>query len=186
MTRLAMRPAKSFWKKRPALAHHMPMALPADQVGEPRRDRLVGDQVLQQQRGGPHDQQHQRHAERAGCPVAEQRPGPWLETSATMRPMKTGIVGVERATSEPGDEQRHDQPAAPGARNASRNAAGRAPRRGPAAAASGGMSVGRSSCWNSAKRGATRGARGGRRQLSHGSPARAAIHPAFCVIYETS
>ena len=32
-------------KERPALAHDVPVRLPADQAGERRRDRLVGDQV---------------------------------------------------------------------------------------------------------------------------------------------
>ena len=50
-------------KERPALPHHVPMRLPADQPGERRGDGLVGDEVARQGHRRAHDQDDDRHAE---------------------------------------------------------------------------------------------------------------------------
>ena len=49
------------------------MALPANEVGEAGDDPLVGDQILQQQRRRPRNQQDQRHADELRPIVVQQR-----------------------------------------------------------------------------------------------------------------
>ena len=50
-------------KERPALPHHVPVRLPANEAGERRGDRLVGDEVARQRHRRAHDQEDDRHAE---------------------------------------------------------------------------------------------------------------------------
>ena len=62
-------------KERPALAHHVPMRLPANEAGERRGDRLIGDEVADQRHRRPHDHHHDRHAEQPGPALAEKPVG---------------------------------------------------------------------------------------------------------------
>ena len=50
-------------KERPALAHHVPMRLPADHAGERRGDGLIGDEIARQRHRRAHDHHHDRHAD---------------------------------------------------------------------------------------------------------------------------
>ncbi len=52
-------------KERPALAHHVPMRLPANEAGERRGDGLIGDQVARQRHRRPHEQHHDAPCRRA-------------------------------------------------------------------------------------------------------------------------
>ena len=117
MTRLAMRPAKSFWKNVQLCRTTCQWFCQRIMLVKPGRDRLVGDEVLRQQRQRPHDQQHRRHAERAAARLRRQqrRRRRCAVTSVTTRPMKTGIIVSSSATSEAGDEQRDEEPS-PGGR----------------------------------------------------------------------
>jgi hypothetical protein len=63
MTRFAMRPAKSFWTKRPALPHDMPVTLPPDQAGGARYQCVVPDRHVEEYRERPHDEHESDHAE---------------------------------------------------------------------------------------------------------------------------
>ena len=64
-------------EERPALAHDMPVRLPADQARERRRDRLVGDEVARQRRCRPcdHDDQQPCRSATARSPPGSGRAG---------------------------------------------------------------------------------------------------------------
>ena len=73
MTRVAMRPAKSFWKNAQDCAHDVPVVLPADAVGDVGGDRLVHHQMLGDEGERAQHQQHGGHAgkHRPGLGAAE-------------------------------------------------------------------------------------------------------------------
>ena len=113
-------------EERPGLAHHVPVVLPADAVRDVGGDRLVGEQVLRCERGRAHDQQHAAPCRAAAASDrANSVSGLGRGDSVTMRPMKTGIRVSSSATTKPADEQRGEQRASPGARNANRTPSAR-------------------------------------------------------------
>ncbi len=92
-------------EERPALPHHVPVRLPADQAGERRRNRLVGDEIAQQGDDRARDQHHQRHA-------GEPRPGLGEEPVGRNRGHQRDDAAHEpghRAVGERDEELDHEQ-----------------------------------------------------------------------------
>ena len=121
ITRLAMRPAKSFWKNAQdwrTTYQWFCQRMRFDDVGG---DRLVGDQVLRRQRERPRDQQHHRHAERDAARMSANSSSGWLAViSVTMRPDEHRDGRIEQRDHEAGREQRRRTGPSPAGRNARR------------------------------------------------------------------
>ena len=93
----------------PALAHDVPMALPARQVGEAGDQRLVGDQRRGEMRDRPQHQQQQRHPEElpaGGLPDGVRRLRGHQRGDAADKDRDRRI---EQRDDEPGHEQRAQQ-----------------------------------------------------------------------------
>ena len=94
----------------PALPHHMPVALPADQVGDIGRDALIGNDVLRGQRQRTQHDQHHRHPEQQVPGLREQggRVARCDEGHDAADEDRNG--DVEQSDDEAGHEQRGEQP----------------------------------------------------------------------------
>ncbi len=57
-----------------ALLEHVAMVLPADQIGQPRVDRLMRQQVVQAEYQGPDDQRHRRHPQQRVAVLGKEGP----------------------------------------------------------------------------------------------------------------
>ncbi len=57
-----------------ALLEHVPMVLPADQIGQPRVDRLMGQQIVQAEHQRSDDQRHRRHPQQFVAVLGEEGP----------------------------------------------------------------------------------------------------------------
>ena len=95
----------------PALPHDVPVALPADQVGEAGDDGLVGDQVLQGQRRRP-----QRRAGSSAMPTSCRHASRSNASGIAARHQRDDAAhedrdrGVEHSDDKAGGEERQDQP----------------------------------------------------------------------------
>ncbi len=87
------------------------MTLPADQVGEAGRKRLISDQALQKECARPHEQEHQRHAEELRPVGAQQGPALLAGDQRHHAPDEDGDRRIERRHHEARAEQRDDKPA---------------------------------------------------------------------------
>ena len=56
-------PREIVLKQRPAVPDDVPVALPADQAGDTRHDRIMADETVYQNSQGSADQHQQRHAD---------------------------------------------------------------------------------------------------------------------------
>jgi hypothetical protein len=72
MTRLAMRPGKVVLEERPALPHHVPVALPADQAGCAGDQRVLPQRDVREDHQRPH-QENQAHHTGEHRPLSRQR-----------------------------------------------------------------------------------------------------------------
>ena len=97
-------------KERPALAHHMPMRLPADQAGERRGDGLVGDEIARQRRHGPYDHDDDRHAEEPRPTGGEQTLGRCLGHQRDDAAHEPWHRAVAERHEQFGDEESGEQP----------------------------------------------------------------------------
>jgi hypothetical protein len=61
MTRFAMRPGEVVLEERPALAHDVPVALPAHEAGHARHHRVVAHEAVDEERERPADQHDRGH-----------------------------------------------------------------------------------------------------------------------------
>ena len=108
ITRVAMRPAKSFWKNDHDLAHDVPVALPADPVRDVGGDRLVGDQRLGHHRDRARDQQHECHQQKQRPEFLEQLVRRVRRQQGDDAPDEHRDHGVEQRDHETGGEQRQN------------------------------------------------------------------------------
>ncbi len=97
-------------EERPALAHHVPMRLPADEAGERRRQRLVGDEIAHQRHAGPRDQHHQRHAGEPRPAVGEEAIGRHLRHHGDDAADEPRHRAVGERHEQFDHEQRDEQP----------------------------------------------------------------------------
>lgn len=67
-------PGKVVLEEVQALLEHVAVVLPADQVGQPRIDRLMGEQVVQAEHQRPDNQRHHRHPQQLVAVLGEKRP----------------------------------------------------------------------------------------------------------------
>ena len=67
-------PGKVVLEEVQALLEHVAVVLPADQVGQPRIDRLMGEQVVQAEHQRPDNQRHRRHPQQLVAVLGEKRP----------------------------------------------------------------------------------------------------------------
>ena len=104
-------PREIVLEERPALPHHVPVALPADQVRETGGDRLVRDQALQQKGTRPHQQEDERHAKELRPGLRQQRARRMVRDQRHHAPDEDRDRRVERSHHEAREEQRHHQPA---------------------------------------------------------------------------
>ena len=90
-------------KKRPALPHDMPMVLPAHEVGQARHEHQVRDDQLREMRRRADRQKQRRHQHQLSAGILPDHVRRRLrdETSATMRPIDTGISASTIATQNP-------------------------------------------------------------------------------------
>ena len=98
----------------PALAHDMPMALPAHHVGDVDHDPGVRDQVLGRDGGRPREQHHERHRGQKGAVESEERLARRRRDGAHEPPDEPGHGSVEHryreARREEGCEQQTGLP----------------------------------------------------------------------------
>ena len=97
-------------EERPGLPHHVPMALPADQVADIGRDRLVGDHALRGHGERPRHQQHHRHAGEQGPIIGHQPFRPACGQQRDDAADEHRDHRIEQRDHEAGDEQRGQQP----------------------------------------------------------------------------
>jgi hypothetical protein len=93
----------------PALPHHVPMALPANQVANLGGDRLIGHDVLRGQRQRPQHQQHQRHAEQHRPEAGEQRLGRARRDQGDDAAHENRDQRIEQRQRKAGREQSREQ-----------------------------------------------------------------------------
>ena len=96
-------------EKAPALTHHVPVILPAHEIGEARIDRLVGDELLEGDRHWPRDQQHGCHAGKLRPSLAEQSVGRMARGERHESPDEDRDGGVEEGHHGTGDEERANE-----------------------------------------------------------------------------
>jgi hypothetical protein len=87
------------------------MALPADEVAEPGGDRLVGDEVLQEERRRPQHQEDEPHEEELHPVVAEQAAGRMARDQRHDAADEDRNGRVERRHREAGEKEQRDQAA---------------------------------------------------------------------------
>ena len=110
ITRLAMRPAKSFWKNAHDLAHHVPVVCQRIRLVTLAAIAWLASRFCVTMRERPRDQQHDRHAEPAACQcsansVARRRRRHQRDDAADENRNRR----VEQRDDEAGDEQRGEQ-----------------------------------------------------------------------------
>jgi hypothetical protein len=117
MTGIASRPSRAARSARaieleeaPALAHDVPVILPAHQVGEAGIDRLVGEQVLHRLHAGTQDQQYHGHADELRPRIGEGGLGPQPGQQGHNAADEHRDRRVEHGGDRADDEQRDQQP----------------------------------------------------------------------------
>ena len=110
-------------EERPALAHHMPVVLPADHVGDVGRDRLIGDEVLRRdaQADGAISSTNAMPSSRCHCSaISVFGLLAVIERHHVAHEDRDG--GVEQRDDEAGDEQHARTAISPAWQNANRSA----------------------------------------------------------------
>ena len=102
-------PGKVVLKKRPALAHHVPVALPADQAGHARHHGVVAYQAVHQQRQRPAYQHQQRHAHQHRQGVGQRGASVGGLHQAHQAADEHGDQRVDQRHHQAGDEHRAEQ-----------------------------------------------------------------------------
>ena len=111
MIRLAMRPAKSFWKKVQLWRTTCQWLCQRIRLVRLGGDGLVGDQGLQQQGHGPQHQQHGDHAQQLRPGLAQQRSRLVVGDQRDDAADEDRNGRIQHRHQEAGHEQRADEPA---------------------------------------------------------------------------
>ena len=111
ITRLAMRPAKSFWKNVQLCRTTCQWLCQRIRLVRPGAMAWLVIRLCNNSAAGDRTSMHR--AMPSNRPVlGQQRSGAWLETSDTTRPMKTGMVASNSATKNPATNSATNRPLA--------------------------------------------------------------------------
>ena len=146
ITRLAMRPAKSFWKNGQLCRTTCQWLCQRIRLVTPGTTRVVAHEAVGEQRQRPADQHERRHADQHRHGGAKAAARSLASISVTSLPMNTGISVSISATREARGEHRARTARASGGRSASRTRAARAAAP-PRAARSDGCGIRRTRTW---------------------------------------